>query len=308
MRQLRVKNSYIPWSFPELVAKEEGYFAENGLDVSFYALDPSQVEPDNKIAWYGGLVDEGKVDAYSCCAWAALDRLSEGGKKKIVGATSSANYAFSILAPPDSGIRKVEDLENVEILVNAKTGSQYCNLRQLEEHIPYEKINLAHGGAPQNRLLSLIQGKTKAVSLISPYTEIAEKMGFVNVFQTGMVDVLAYIARSDLSVEEISSFLRALEKAVNSVAANPKKYKPLYMSVLRETFAGYPGEERKRVEAATSAIEDRIQVVQWGEMKPYAEDTFSTIRSWMTSHSLLERNITYEQLVDNRPIERILER
>src|SRR5213594_1734261 len=53
--QLRIKNSFIPWSFPEIVAKEEGFFAAEGIDVTFYALDPSDIEPGNKVQWYGGL-------------------------------------------------------------------------------------------------------------------------------------------------------------------------------------------------------------------------------------------------------------
>src|SRR5437867_6026192 len=175
--QLRIKNSFIPWSFPEIVAKEEGFFADEGIDVTFYALDPSDVEPGNKVQWYGGLVDEGKVDAYNCCAWAALDRLSDGGKNRIVGATSSMNYAFSIFVPPDSKIRQVTDLADKEILVNLRTGSHYCNLRQLEEHVPYERIRLVHGGAPHNRLLALMEGRCTAASLISPYTEVAEELG-----------------------------------------------------------------------------------------------------------------------------------
>jgi len=171
MRQLRIKNSFIPWSFPELVAKEDGIFEKQGLDVSFYALDPADVEPGNKVGWYSSLVDEGKVDAFSCCAWAALDRLSDGGKKKIVGATSSLDYAFTVMVPPDSRVKKVADLAGVEILVNLRTGSHYCNLQQLEEHIPFERINLVHGGAPQNRLLALMNGKAQAAALISPYTD-----------------------------------------------------------------------------------------------------------------------------------------
>src|SRR2546426_10664136 len=62
MMQLRIKNSFIPWSFPEIVAKEEGFFADEGIDVTFYALDPKDVEPGNKVQWYGGLVDLPLID------------------------------------------------------------------------------------------------------------------------------------------------------------------------------------------------------------------------------------------------------
>ncbi len=303
---LRIKNSFIPWSFPELVADRLGFFKEEGLDVEFYALEPSKVEPENKPKWYGQLADEGRVDAYSCCAWAALDRLSDGGRSKIVGATSSLNYAFSIFVPEDSGITKVQDLADVDILVNAKTGSHYCNLRQLEEKIPFEKIRLKHGGAPQNRLLFLLTGEAKAASLISPYTEVAEELGFRKVFETGMVDVLAYIARADLSEDEIQRFLLAIDRAIGEVQLNPARFKAFYLQILRQTFGGYPAGQLKKTLKATQSAEPRISVVQWGDLKPYSEGTFNTIKGWMTSHSLLESNITYGQLVNSAPLERML--
>lgn len=303
MTQLRIKNSFIPWSFPELVAKEDGIFAAKGLDVTFYSLPAKAVEPGNKITWYSGLVEDGKVDAYSCCAWAALDRLSDGGKNKIVGATSSLDYAFTIFVPPTSRITKVEELAGTEIQVNLRTGSHYCNLQQLEAFIPFDQIKLVHGGAPHNRLLALLQGEAQAVALISPYTEIAREMGFRQVFQTNMVDVLAYIAKTELSESEIKVFLEGLEEAIKRVKANPSKYKPLYMRILRETLADYPEPLKSSVLAATARVEPMIKPVQWGELKPYAKETFAQIESWMTEHSLLEKPVSYEQLVNNSPLQ-----
>ncbi len=305
MRQLRIKNSFIPWSFPEIVAKEEGLFAKHGLDVSFYALPPAAIEPGNKPSWYSNLVDEGKVDAYSCCAWAALDRLGNNGKNKIIGATSSLDYAFSIMVQPDSKIEKVTDLADTEILVNLRTGSHYCNLRQLEEHIPYDNIRLAHGGAPHNRLLAMMEG-APAAAMISPYTEVATQLGFRKVFETSMVDVLAFIAKTELSEAEISDFLMGVDDAIKLIKKDPAKFKPLYLKVLRETFSEYPPEKRDRALAATKAVEGRIKPVQWSELKPYAEETFATIETWLESHSLLEQPVTYEQLVNNAPLEKAL--
>ncbi len=303
---LRIKNSYIPWSFPELVADRLGLFKSEGLDVEFYALDPANVEPEDKVGWYGKLTDEGKVDAYSCCAWAALDRLSDGGKNKIVGATSSLNYAFSIFVPEASGITKVEQLADVDILVNAKTGSHYCNLSQLESHIPFENIRLKHGGAPQNRLLSLLTGDAKAAALISPYTELAEELGFRKVFETGMVDVLAYIAKTTLPEDQIQRFLHAIDQAIGEVQLNPSRFKPFYLQILDDTLQGYPAKHAESVARAAKAAEERINVVQWGNLKPYSDGTFNTIKRWMTSHSLLESEVSYGQLVNNAPLQHLL--
>ena len=210
------------------------------------------------------------------------------------------------MVPNDSQVRKVEDLADVGIEVNLRTGSHYCNLRQLEEYVPYEKIKLLHGGAPHNRLLSLMEGRANAVSLISPYTEVATELGFRNVFETGMVDVLAFIARSDMAESDVSAFLGSINEAIKRVNADPAKYKPLYMKIMYETFSGYPTEQKAKVTAATKIIQDRLEVVRWGELKPYEKETFSTINRWMASHNLLERPITYEQLVNNVPLEKAL--
>jgi len=121
-----------------------------------------------------------------------------------------------------------------------------------------------------------------------------------------MVDVLAYIARTNLSEQQIQSFLRAIARAIQDVQRTPAKFKPFYLQILRETFGGYPSSQLTRVLRATESAEGRINVVQWGDLKPYAEGTFSTIKGWMTSHNLLESNITYGQLVNNSPLEHIL--
>lgn len=304
--KLRIKNSYIPWSFPEIVAVHDDLFGKEGLNVELYTLKASDVEPSDKINWYKSLVENGKVDAYSCCAWAALDRLGEGGKKKIVGATSSTNYAFSIFVKKDSKIRDVEGLRNVEVLVNLKTGSHYCNLRQLEEVIPYQDIKLVHGGAPHTRLLALMEGKAEAAALISPYSEIATDIGLHKVFETNTVDVLAFIAKTELTEGLTTALLRVLNEAIRRVKKNPEKYRPLYLKVLRETLRGYPVKYKTAALKSVRKLEKQLPVVQWSELKPYAKETFDTIEKWMTSHSLLESDVSYDSLVNNQPIRNLI--
>jgi hypothetical protein len=151
-----------------------------------------------------------------------------------------------------------------------------------------------------------MDGSAQAAALISPYTEVAAELGFREVFKTSMVDVLAYVARSDLPESEVSSFLQAVEEAVNLIRADPERFKPLYMKVLRETLSGYPAEYKSKALGAADAVEASVKTVQWGPLKPYAKETFSTIETWMESHSLLEKPITYDQLVNNRPLQEAL--
>ena len=102
---MKVKNSYIPWSFLDIVAQEEKLFQKRDLQVDFFAVGRSGSEPADKVAWYGDLMKGGEIDAYSVCAWGAIDRLAEKQREKIVAATTSSGYAFSILVAPGLGIK-----------------------------------------------------------------------------------------------------------------------------------------------------------------------------------------------------------
>jgi hypothetical protein len=62
---MKVKNSYIPWSFLDIVAKEEKLFEKRDLQIDFFAVGRSEAEPSDKVAWYGSLVKGGELDAYS---------------------------------------------------------------------------------------------------------------------------------------------------------------------------------------------------------------------------------------------------
>src|SRR5450756_1010781 len=103
MDRIVVKNSYIPWSFLDIVAREDGIFSKHNLDVDLFSISRKEVEPADKVAWYSNMVKEGTLDAYSVCAWGAIDRLAETKREKILAASTSSGYAFSILVAPGLG-------------------------------------------------------------------------------------------------------------------------------------------------------------------------------------------------------------
>ena len=110
------------------MAKDQGIFADHGLDVEFYTVNRDELEPADKVAWYSDLVKAEKLDAYSVCAWGAIDRLAGNDREKIIAASTSSAYAFSIVADTRNGIRVIEDLAGYLVLVRQARQDQLVGL------------------------------------------------------------------------------------------------------------------------------------------------------------------------------------
>ncbi len=273
---MKVKNSYIPWSFLDIVAKEEKLFEKRDLQIDFFAVGRSEAEPSDKVAWYGNLVKGGELDAYSVCAWG-----------------------------PGLGIKTAADLAEIPIAVNMKTGSHYCILSDLERTLPYSKIKVVPGAEPHNRLKGLLEGKFQAVALISPYTELAVQLGFVKVAETKTVDVLAFVARDDIPTAVLTRYLASLDEAAKMMKADPERFRSLYVRTLRETFMGFPDEWRTRINKLIDKIAPTIPITTWGELTEYPKESFNSLSTWMTKHNLLQANVQYENMVMNQPLENV---
>ncbi len=300
--RLRVKNSYIPWSFLDIIADKEGIFAKKGIDVEFFSVGRGQSEPSDKVSWYSELMSKRKLDAYSVCAWGAIDRLAADRKQKIVAVSKSSSYAFSILVEPGLGVKTAKDLADVPIAVNMRTGSHYCVLSDLERALPYEKIKVVHAGEPQQRLKGLLERKFQAVALISPYTELAVRLGYMKVAETRTVDVLAFISREDIDEETMTLYLDSLNLAAKALSANPEKFRNLYLATLSETFVNFPNHLKNKLGRIIEEVGPSLAITTWSELEHYPKDSFESLSSWMDKHKLLESLVSYEEIVYNEPL------
>lgn len=302
LQKLRVKNSYIPWSFLDILATRDGIFEKNGLEVEFFSVGKRESEPPDKVSWYSELITEKKLDTYSVCAWGAIDRLAADRRQKIIAVSKSSSYAFSIVVEPGLGVKTAKDLVDIPIAVNMRTGSHYCVLSDLERALPYEKIKVVHAGEPQVRLKGLLDRKFQAVALISPYTEIAVKLGYMKVAETRTVDVLAFISRGDIDSETMAKYLDSLNEAAMKLARNPEAYRGLYLNTLKETFSSFPSRTRSRLEEVIDEIGPALSITTWSELERYPKESYNELRSWMDKHKLLESVVQYEEVVLDEPL------
>src|SRR2546423_12592959 len=174
---------------PLLVARDEGFFRDEGLDVDILKTPGSgQRDSDHQALRENifertmeALYDQGQCDQFRICEWGVMKRAVEAEKTghrpaKIV-ALGSAMSTFAIVTDPKARIYEPEQLKNKPIGVSPYNGSHFTTLKLLEGFLKREQIKTTFAGTMKERIEALTRGEVAAVSLMEPWISIAEKRG-----------------------------------------------------------------------------------------------------------------------------------
>jgi NitT/TauT family transport system substrate-binding protein len=216
-------------AFPLYVAQEQGYFADQNLEV---VLVPVKSGPERDQ-----LMQAGQVDAMINEIVSVLFYNQTETKVVIVrfARTATADSpVFSILAAADSGIENVEDLAGVEIGVSQATVIEYMTDRVLENAglAPDEIVKIAVPSIP-DRLALLQSGELAAATLPEPVASLAELSGAAVIIDDSSlpeVGTSVFSFSADTIAEKpeaVSGFLAALELAVADLNSNPSQFDTL---------------------------------------------------------------------------------
>ena len=145
----------------EWVADEKGYFTAEGLEYSFvldgdYGIHVTERDDAGEIKSGAFETFEAGRDGanVSCaCHWATNAAASEGSGLLVTTAYSVAPGA--IVVPPESPMRRPEDLAGVPIGVGYHSGSHFATLQALEDVLPAAEVRLTFQGPPDERLDAL---------------------------------------------------------------------------------------------------------------------------------------------------------
>ena len=149
----------------EWVAHEKGYFAQEGLDYVFKEMiqstDGSHHYKGDKVGAMQSFEAGRKSDVSCACHWTVGVAASKGNGHLYADVYSVA--PSGVFVPPDSPVKRPEDLAGVPIAVGYQSGSHYSTIQALEQYMPADKINLTFAdGMLFHRLDQLIDGKTQA--------------------------------------------------------------------------------------------------------------------------------------------------
>src|SRR3954471_1859152 len=202
----------------EWVAQDEGYFAAEGLEYTFvrnddYGVHTRQRDDSDEIRTgafetFGAGRDGANV---SCaCHWATNAAATERAGRLVSSVYAVAPCA--IMVPPESPVRRPEDLAGVPVGVGYRSGSHFAALQALEGVLASEEIKLTFQGPPNERLDALLDRKVPAGTMWGVPLYIAEAFGFRKVLDaTFMVGFM--VTGDDADPSDVDKYLAALRRA-----------------------------------------------------------------------------------------------
>src|SRR5687768_6184463 len=126
---------------PVLVARDKGYFRDEGLDIEFVTTPGmAQVTTTHSVSFdsvfdrpLDSVYNDGGIDQYRMCEWGIMKRAVEadcGGlrRRKIVALGASMS-SFAIVVAGDSSIYEPEQLKDKAIAVTPNNGSNFTTLK-----------------------------------------------------------------------------------------------------------------------------------------------------------------------------------
>jgi NitT/TauT family transport system substrate-binding protein len=262
----------------EWVAEEKGYFAAEGLDYSFVISEDYGVHGPPRDA--AGEIRTGAFETFgagrdgadvSCaCHWATSAAASERAGRLVTTAYSVAPCA--IVVPPESGVRRPEELAGVPIGVGYHSGSHFATLQALEPVLTPDEVKLSFAGPPNERLDALLRRQVPAATAWGVPLYIAEAFGFRKIVDaTFMIGFL--VTGNNASKADVEKYLSALRRAQMEIDLHPELYKHYHLRAVPEAY-------RDQVDIRAFGTGERIVFL------PYTREVFAATQDWTEAHQL----------------------
>ena len=291
--QLAVMNAV--HDLPVLVARDQGYFVDEGLDIDFVTTPGmAQVTSSHTATWdniferpLDTVYNEGGIDQYRMCEWGIMKRAveaeSEGLRPRKIVALGASMSSFAIAVRRDSDAYEPEQLKDKTIAVTPFNGSNFTTLKMLEGFLTPEHIKTTNKGSMPQRLEALSKGEVDAVSLMEPWISVANKQGL-------RILIESHSSRSEAAGDELdgatlAAMFRAQTRAVEDLEKDPTPW--IHYLI-----------------AETGGLLEPHELQTWrllhGPPQPYTRERFDDTYDWMSKWDMTVPGATFEKVVDNR--------
>ena len=293
MKRITSEYSQAVFNLPWLVAQEEGFFAEVGLEVEFIRgrqrdptlpaeNDPSKIDP----FWRHAPFEEGQATVFNACEWGQIRRSDDSRIGGRIIMLRPAVVSQGLFVRPDSPLSHPQDLRDKTIAVNFHAGSHYLSLQMLEGFMARDEIKCVHLGQAENRYKAMLAGEVDCAALMEPYIAVAEKAGCALIMEAYYAG--SEMATLDMDEETALAIDRAIRKAVRAINADKRRY-------LHHLKADVPADL-----GPLSTDDFRLSRLRYLDPRPYPAEEFERTHQWLVSWGLVSPEATYEELVDNR--------
>ena len=260
----------------EWVAEEKGYFKDEGLDYIFLEGVRSSGgkihDKGDRVGAFQSL-EAGRKSNVSCaCHWTVAVAASKDHGKLYAGCYSVS--PAGVFVPPDSPVKKPEDLAGVPISVGYQSGSHYSTIQALEQFLPRDKIVLSFGeGLLFHRMEEFFEGKSQAAALFGGPYYFAEQLGFRKVIDNTFM--IAAMINGNPRPEDLRKYFRALRRAQHDIDMRFELYTHYYKNEFPVRF------------------HELMDTRRWGPgerivFEPYTKEAFERSREWIASHAIFD--------------------
>lgn len=263
----------------EWVAEEKGYFKDEGLDYEFivkpiatWSANVQSVEsapPEVQRGAFESIEDGRGCNLSAACHW-TVNMAASAGHGKMWGRCYSVTPS-GIYVPPESPIKKPEDLANVPVTVGYHSGSHFSTLQGLEKFLRRDEIKLHFAGLLLDRLALLVDRKVPAASLFAAPLYVVEQLGFRKIVDTTFM--IGHLVTGDGDEKDVERYFRALRRAQGDVDMEPEVYKHYFLKELPQRY-------HPMVDIRMFGPGERLV------FEPYPKEVFERTRKWIESWDL----------------------
>ena len=283
---------------PVLVARDQGFFKDEGLDLDFVTTPGmAQVTTSHSVKFdsifdrpLDSVYNEGGIDQYRMCEWGIMKRAVEANKEGLRGrkivALGASMSMFAIAVTRESKFYEPEMLKDKLIAVTPNNGSHFTTLKMMEGFLEPKHVKTISAGSMPKRIEALREGKVAAVSLMEPWISYAQKLGLRVLIESHSTRSEA--AGEDLDGPTLAKMFRAQARAVELIEKDPRPY------------AHYLTSE-------TGGLLEPGELQTWRLLhaapQPYTRERFDDTYTWSVKWNMVVPGATYENTVDNRAFE-----
>src|SRR5262247_3019240 len=225
---------------PVLVARDEGYFKDEGLDLEFVTTPGMAQVTTSHFVKFDSVFDrpldsvynEGGIDQYRMCEWGIMKRAveakSQGLRERKIVALGASMSMFAIVVSRGSRIYEPEMLKDKPIAVTPNNGSEFTTLKMMEGFLEPQHVKRTNAGSMLKRLEALRDGKVAAISLMEPWISVAQKWGMRILIESHSTRSEA--AGDDLDGKTLAAMFRAQARAVEELEQDPTPYIHYFVS------------------------------------------------------------------------------
>jgi len=280
---------------PVLVARDEGFFKDEGLDIEFVTTPGMAQVTTSHFVKFDSVFDrpldsaynDGGIDQFRMCEWGIMKRAveadAEGLRHRKIVALGASMSMFAIAVRPDSKFYEPEMLKDQPIAVTPNNGSHFTTLKMMEGFVEPRHVKTTGAGSMPKRIEALKQGKVAAVSLMEPWISVAQKQGLRILIESHSTRSEA--AGDDLDGPTLAKMFRAQARAVELLEKDPRKY--IHYLI-----------------AETGGLLKPEELQTWRLLhappQPYTRERFDDTYNWTVKWNMVVPGATYENTVDNR--------